>query len=162
MHPHGCTPHEVNEVRFMQVLIFAGVFSLYIGFSAVQGYLLHSTRGPRYRSAGWIMVCAYALLIWIPTSAFIITLGWLPISLIILCLVSGVATTSLVTFRPDWIPAFVWTRTFNLRYLGVTMVVVALASMIPWLPDPNFGALTLGLAACMAGFRALRDVTARV
>ncbi|MDF1499070.1 MAG: hypothetical protein P1P76_01165 [Anaerolineales bacterium] len=146
-------------MRLIQFLIFAGIVSLYIGFSAVQGYLLHSTRGPGYRSAGWVMVFAYAILIWLPTSAFILTLTWLPLSLRIIAVISGITTTALVTSRPEWIPPMVWTRAFNRSYLGITMVLVALASMIPFLPEPNVGALTLGLAASMAGLSAMRDIT---
>jgi hypothetical protein len=146
----------------MQILMYAGIFSLYIGFSAVQGYLLRSTRGPGYRSAGWFVVSAYTLMIWIPTSAFIAMLGWLPLVLRILTVACGIATTTLVTSRPAWLPEGLWTRTFNRRYLGITMALVALAALIPWLPDPNIGALTLGMSACLAGLSALGDITQRV
>lgn len=146
-------------MRLMQVLIFAGIFSLYIGFSAVQGYLLRSTRGPTYRSAGWLIVAAYALLIWAPTSAFIALLAWLSPVLRIVTLISGGVTTYLVVSRPHWIPGSVWTHAFNRRYLGATMVLVALSALIPWLPDPNVGAITLGMAACVAGLTALRDLS---
>lgn len=149
-------------MRAIQVLMFAGVFSLYIGFSAVQGYLLRSTLGPRYRSAGWHIVLAYVLLIWVPTSAFILTLSWLPASLRVLAIISGMIAMGLVTFRPAWIPNTFWSRAFSRRYLGITMVLVALGSLVPWLPDPNAASLTLGLSACMAGLSALRGITIRV
>jgi hypothetical protein len=159
---YGAGWNKVDEMQLMQLLMFAGIFSLYIGFSAVQGYLLRSARGPSYRSAGGLIISAYALLIWIPTSAFIILLNWLPLILSVFTVLAGIATIALVTFRPDWMPAMVWTRTFNRRYLGATMILVALAALIPWLPDPNIGALTLGLSACIAGISVLRDLTARV
>ncbi|MGD2057183.1 MAG: hypothetical protein PVI04_00505 [Anaerolineales bacterium] len=148
-------------MRSMQFLIFAGIFSLYIGFSAVQGYFLRSTRGPSYRSAGWSFVGAYALLIWIPTSAFIAMLDWMAVFLRLLTLISGIATIAIVAWQPEWIPDRVWSRAFNRRYLGATMALVALSALIPWLPKPNIAALALGLAACLAGFSALRDITAR-
>ncbi len=149
-------------MRLMQILMFAGIFSLYIGFSAVQGYLLRSARGPSYRSAGGLIIGAYALLIWIPTTAFLALLSWIPLVLRLISILAGFATIALVTLRPEWMPALVWTRSFNRRYLGATMVLVALAALIPWLPNPNIGALTLGLAACLAGISALHDITARV
>lgn len=145
----------------MQALIFAGIFSLYIGFSAVQGYFLRSTRGPSYRFAGWSIVGAYALLIWIPTSAFIALLGWMPVFLRLLTLISGAATIFVVVWQPEWIPDRVWSRAFNRRYLGATMALVALSALIPWLPNPNVAALALGVAACLAGFSALRDISIR-
>ena len=154
--------HKVGMMRLMQVLIFAGIFSLYIGFSAVQGYLLRSTRGPAYRSPGWLIVGAYALMIWVPTSAFIALLAWLPPLLRILTLLCGGMTTYLVVSRPDWIPGSVWTQAFNRRYLGATMALVALSALIPWLPDPNVGAITLGTAACVAGLTALRDLSSQL
>ncbi len=149
-------------MHIMQMLMFAGIFSLYIGFSAVQGYLLRSMRGPSYRCAGWWIIGAYALLIWIPTSAFIAILDWLPVILRALIILAGFAATWLVVSRPDWMPESIWTRAFNRRYLGLTMVLVALAALIPWLPNPNIGAVTLGMSACLAGLSALRDITAQV
>lgn len=149
-------------MHWMQMLMFAGIFSLYIGFSAVLGYLLRSLRGPSYRSAGWWIITAYALLIWLPTSAFIVVLGWLPVALRVLVILAGAAVPVLVLSRPDWIPGLVWSRAFNRRYLGITMALVALAALIPWLPEPNIGALTLGVSACIAGLSALRDITAQV
>jgi hypothetical protein len=77
-------------------------------------------------------------------------------------ILAGLATIALVTLRPKWMPALVWTRTFNRRYLGATMVLVALSALVPWLPNPNIGALALGLTACIAGYSALNDITARV
>ena len=149
-------------MHIMQLLMFVGIFSLYIGFSAVQGYLLRSMRGPSYRRAGWWIIAAYALFIWFPTSAFIALLSWLPIILRVIVILTGVATTGLVTSRPDWLPELIWTRGFNRRYLGITMILVSLAALIPWLPDPNVGALTLGMSACLAGLSALRDISAQV
>jgi hypothetical protein len=149
-------------MRLMQILMFAGIFSLYIGFSAVLGYLLRTTRGPSYRCAGWLIISAYATIIWVPTSIFIALLGWLPVILRGLMILSGVTTTILVSSRPKWIPTLVWSRSFNRRYLGVTMVIVALAALIPWLPDPNIGAFTLGIAACIAGLTALHDIPTQV
>ncbi|MGD8553233.1 MAG: hypothetical protein PVG02_06195 [Anaerolineales bacterium] len=148
-------------MQLMHVLMFAGIFSLYIGFSAVQGYLLRSVQGPSYRSAGGLIISAYALLIWAPTSAFILMLSWIAFGLRVISVLAGMATIALVILRPEWMPALVWTRTFNRRYLGATMILVALAALIPWFPNPNIGALTLGLAACIAGISALRDLTAR-
>jgi hypothetical protein len=149
-------------MHFMQMLVFAGIFSLYISFSAVQGYLLRSMRGPSYRRVGWWIIGAYSIFIWLPTSAFIFALNWLPAILRALVILAGLASTGLVIIKPDWMPGTVWTRPFNRTYLGVTMALVALSVLIPWLLNPNVGALTLGLSACLAGVSALRDMTAQV
>lgn len=149
-------------MRLMHILMFAGIFSLYIGFSAFLGYLIRTTRGPSYRCAGWLIISAYAIIIWLPTSAFIALLGWLAVILRALMILAGVTTTILVAAKPKWIPALVWSRTFNRRYLSITMVIVALAALIPWMPDPNIGSLTLGIAACAAGLTALHDIPAQV
>jgi hypothetical protein len=139
--------------------MFAGIMSLHLGFSAGLGCLIRYGRAAVRTHFAWAIGAAYLMFVWLPATYFIITCSWLPGSLRVFAITAGIAIAVLEITRPAWIPQLIWTRAFNRRYLGFAMVLVALSSITPWLPDADPGTLTVGLSACMAGLSAVKGLS---
>lgn len=108
----------------LQVSLWAGIVMLYIGIAGAVGLFSRQAiaSGPDRRVR--ILAAFYSIALFLPATAIILALVDQPFRSIILLLALAVILAALA--RPQWIPDFLWRRTFTYHYMASVMAFAAL------------------------------------
>lgn len=138
----------------LQLSLWLGVATLYLGFAGVMGVLLHMAHQAESETArrlAWL----HGGLILLPASLFILRLRVWPAAISWSVLAAGGLVLWAATAQPRWTPASLWRRSFGHRYFASAMAFAALWGLILSWQQPNPMPAVIGASALAASFASL-------
>lgn len=138
-----------------QFLLWFAITSLYLGFSAGLGVLIHRIRNGFGSHVERRMAILYTLLIFLPSSILVVERADTHFVLRLMVLIGGLGLVWLGASQPSWIPEQLWGRTFGRRYLAATMGFATAWTVNLALTTQALPALILATSAGLAGAASL-------
>lgn len=138
----------------LQLSLWLGVATLYLGFAGVMGVLIHlakRTGSATARRLAWM----HGGLILLPASLFVLQLRVWPQPVSWAVLAIGAAVLWTAAAQPGWTPESLWRPSFGHRYFASSMVFAALWGLILSWQQPSLMPAVIGASALAASFASL-------
>lgn len=138
----------------LQLSLWLGVATLYLGFAGVMGVLVHWARkddSTTARRLAWL----HGGLILLPASLFVLRVRAWPQPISWALLAAGAFVLWAAAAQPRWTPASLWRPSFGHRYFASAMAFAALWGLILSWQQPNLFPAVIGASALAASFASL-------
>lgn len=124
-------------------LSYATIVAIYLGFAGLEGFLISRVRAHKSRDA-IIASISFSVLVFAPSTL------WLPFTFIAKLAVWASAFILIWLFasRPPYLPSWVWSLRFGLRYAAASMSMILLWSV---LDQQSLWLLVVDALAAVAG-----------
>ena len=134
----------------LQLSLWSGIVALYLGIAGAVGIfsrqVISGKRGARDR----LLAASYSIALFVPATALVLAMVDWPFATRLLLLGLGGGAVWAAYTRPDWIPDFLWNRTFAHRYLASAMALAALWGISQALAGSSAGPLLISISAIAA------------
>jgi hypothetical protein len=137
----------------LQLALWLGVATLYLGFAGVMGVLLHLAQGGSSlaRRLAWV----HGSLVLLPASVLVLRLRAWPLSVALAVVAAGVLVLWLAAVQPKWTPPTLWRASFGHRYFASAMAISAVWGLVLGWQQPNLIPAVIGALALAAAFASL-------
>ena len=134
----------------LQLSLWSGIVALYLGIAAAVGVFTRQAKMGKRDAKDGLLAASYAIALFILTTALVLSIAdWL-VAMRVIVVALGVAAIWVAYTRPDWIPEFVWQRTFAHRYLAGAMALAALWGIGQAMAGSSAAPLLISISAVAA------------
>ncbi len=134
----------------LQLSLWSGIVVLYFGIAGAVGvFTRHAIAGKR-ESRIELLPASYSIALFILATALVLSISEWPATMRIILVAIGIAAVWAAYTRPNWIPEFVWHRTFAYRYLAGAMALAALWGINQAMAGSSAAPLLISISAIAA------------
>ena len=137
-----------------ELLITLGIITLYVCFSAGLGLAIHASLN--HSRGGWLLATAYAMVLYLPASIFVLRFPVPPLPLRITILSIGIFVAVVSAIQPKWVPTHMWEQPYRGGALTLAMGLAAIWGVSFAYASGSSTTLLLVLATLSAALASLR------
>ena len=134
----------------LQLSLWAGIVVLYLGIAGAVGVFTRQAKIGKGDAKDGLLAASYSIALFILTSALVLSMVDWSVAMRGMILALGAAAVWAAYTRPDWIPKFVWQRTFAHRYLAGAMALAALWGIGQAMAGSSAAPLLISISAIAA------------
>ena len=134
----------------LQLSLWAGIVALYLGIAGAVGVFTRQAKIGKGEAKDGLLAASYSIALFILTSALVLSMADSSVAMRGMVLTLGAAAVWAAYSRPDWIPEFVWQRTFAHHYLAGAMALAALWGIGQAMAGSSAAPLLISISAIAA------------
>jgi hypothetical protein len=135
--------------------LWLGLLVLYIGFCGVMGMLIRRTVSPPHLGDDRERAAIFGLLIFLPSTIFILNYAEWPVWLRISGLLTGAVILLAALRQPAWLTMNLWQRAFGQRYFAFAMGLTVIWGLALAIVSQTLSPALVSAAATVAGLLSL-------
>ena len=134
----------------LHLSLWSGIVALYFGIAGGVGVFTRQAISRKGNSRYGLLAASYSTAVFILATALILSISEWPDAMRIMLVAVGIAAVWAAYTRPNWIPEFVWHRTFAHRYLAGAMALAALWGISQAMAGSSAAPLLISISAIAA------------
>ena len=134
----------------LQLSLWAGIVALYLGIAGAVGIFTRKAKIGKGDAKDGLLAASYSIALFILASALVLSMADWSVAMRGMILALGASAVWAAYTRPDWLPEFVWKRTFARRYLAGAMVLAALWGIGQAMAGSSAAPLLISISAIAA------------
>lgn len=134
----------------LQLSLWAGIVALYLGIAGAVGIFTPKAKIGKGDAKDGLFAASYSIALFILASALVLSMADWSVAMRGMILALGATAVWAAYTRPDWLPEFVWQRTFARRYLAGAMALAALWGIGQAMAGSSAAPLLISISAIAA------------
>ncbi len=134
----------------LQLSLWSGIVALYFGIAGAVGLFTRQAISRKGDSRDGLLAASYSIALFILATALILSISEWPAAMRIMMVAVGITAVWAAYTRPNWIPEFVWHRTFAHRYLAGAMALAAVWGISQAMAGSTAAPLLISISAIAA------------
>ncbi|MGD8605581.1 MAG: hypothetical protein PVF49_13520 [Anaerolineales bacterium] len=139
----------------LTISLWSGLLVLYIGFCGVMGMLIRRTISPPHLGDDRERAALFGLLIFLPSTIFVVNYAEWPLWLRLASLTVGAAILLAAWRQPTWLSMNLWGRAFGQRYFAFAMGLTVIWGITLAIVSQALTPALVSAAASVAGLLSL-------
>ena len=139
----------------LTISLWSGLLVLYIGFCGVMGMLIRRTISPPHFGDDRERAALFGLLIFLPSTVFIVNYAEWPLWLRLVSLLVGMVILIASWRQPAWLSMRLWGRAFGQRYFAFAMGLTVVWGLALAIVSQTLTPALVSGAASLAGLLSL-------